>query len=158
MPGFPVAEEIVLDGKPVDREKLNKIVTLVMWDLSLAHANDHIAIHNKRPHGNPFRLRVPPPTRGEVEPDWHSKLVTRLDLLTFWFTDLLFYKPNNVTVLQEVKYPFKLSGEGSDKKEQYLRKENDNFLTALRECERQLEDRGIHLSSRLNQISTSLQY
>jgi hypothetical protein len=158
MPGFPIAEKIVVDGRPVDRDRLNRIVTLVMWDLSLAHANDHIAIHNKRPHGNPFRLRVAPPTRGDVPADWHSKLVSRLDLLTFWFTDLLFYKPNNVTELQNVKYPFKITGEGAERKQQYLEQENEKFIAALHACESRLQEKGIHLSSRLNQISTSLQY
>lgn len=158
MPGFPTSERVVVDGKPVCRECLYQIVTLVMWDLSVAHATDHIAIHNKQPHGNPFRLRVKPPKKNKIDANWHIKLVNRWDLLTFWFTDLLFYLPNNVTLLQEVIYPFKLEGEHKEEKEALLKTENQAFLKALRDCELQLIKDEIHLAAKLEEISTSLQY
>lgn len=152
---FPDSTEIVKDGKPVNRQKLYDIVTLVMWDLSLAHATDHIAIHNKQAHGNPFRVRVAPPTSEKPAAGWRDKLVTRLDLLTFWFTDLLFYKPNNVTELRKVIYPFKLK---DAEKQKQLEQENKLFLQALKDCEKKLQQEGIALAARLDQISASLQY
>lgn len=158
MPGFPTSEQLVKDGKPICRECLYQIVTLVMWDLSIAHATDHIAIHNKQPHGNPFRLRVKPPEKDKTDADWRKKLVTRLDLLTFWFTDLLFYLPNNVTSLQNVIYPFQLSGEHKEEKEALLKAENQNFLKALCSCEQQLINDKVKLAAKLDEISTSLQY
>lgn len=166
MPGFPKSENLI-DAKNGNRPKenahqlLNEIVTMIMWDLSIAHSTDHIAINNKRPDGNPFRLRVPIPTQ-KTKPDknWRSKLVTRLDLLTFWFTDLLFYQPHNVTSLQNVDYSFVLADGVRDKEEKqhYLKQETKNFRKALSECEQKLIDDGVDLPARLDQISTSLQY
>ncbi len=157
IPGFPHSEEIVNEGKPVNRDYLNKLVTLVMWDLSVAHATDHIEIHNKRPHGNPFRLRVPVPFSGHVAKGWRERLVTRWDLLTFWFTDLLFYLPNNVTSLKDVRYHFKLK-DGQAQQQQELNELNEKFLRDLQACEAQLKKDGIRLASQLDEISTSLQY
>ncbi len=168
MPGFPDREGLTSDRdggivKPTKegREKLNKVVTMILWDLSLAHATDHIAIHEKRPHGNPFRLRVPPPSK-DSQPDknWRKQLVSRLDLLTFWFTDLLFYLPSNVTVLEEVDYSFSLRDDIRDKatKERYLNQEAENFRNALQDCQQRLKDDGVELPAQLNQISASLQY
>ena len=156
MPGFPKREQLIdEDGKPIGRECLNRLVTLIMWDLSLAHATDHIEIWHKRPHGNPFRLRVPPPTRGPVTAGWRGKLVKRRDLLSFWFTELLFYRPNNVTRLDQVHYDFSRL---EPRTRQMLEKENKKFLQALRDCERQLHERKVRIPARLDQISASLQY
>lgn len=167
MPQFPKGEEFIdfENSKPLPngRNLLVKVVTMIMWDLSVAHATDHIAINNKRPHGNPFRLRVKPPGNpgeSEVASDWHSKLVNRKDLLTFWFTDLLFYKPANVTLLQEVIYPFEISDKDPRKKEKekQLKQYNQDFLKALRDCEENLKKQGVTLAAELKQISASLQY
>lgn len=155
LPGFPNSDEAIVEGKPVNRQRLYDIVTLVMWDLSLAHANDHIAIHNKQPEGNPFRVRVAPPTDGPIASDWRSKLVKRRDLLTYWFTDLLFYKPNNVTQLMDVDYHFT---DNDPDRQKRLRDNNQAFRKALQDCARSLPGKGIHEFSRLDQISTSLQY
>ena len=164
LPGSCEWEEIVTNGKPVPakadksggREKLEQMVTLIMWDLSVAHANDHIAIHKKRPAGNPFRIRVAPPSKQKpVDPAWREKMVWRRDLLTFWFTDLLFYKPNNVTALKDVIYPFNIKDK---QKEQELKRLNKEFLAALQQCEDDMIAKGITPSSRLDEISTSLQY
>ena len=162
MPGFPKSEDLIDSdngNKPKQgaREKLNKIITMIMWDLSIAHATDHIAIHNKRPEGNPFRLRVPAPKKGsQPEPDWRDKMVTRKDLITYWFTDLFFYKPHNVTVLKDVEYPFSVPK--NPEKDAFLRKENEKFRKALQDCEDKLKHDGVKIPARLDQISTSLQY
>ncbi len=155
MPGFPKREALIDNSKPKDRELLNQAVTMIMWDLSVAHATDHIAIHNKRPHGNPFRIRVPAPSRDKVTDNWRGKLVKRRDLLTFWFTDLLFYKPSNVTQLQNVLYYFRHKNPETEKA---LKTLNGEFLDYLKKCEQDLKARGITLPARLEQISTSLQY
>ena len=166
MPGFKQREEIVEDYKDEKdvprvrpaaggRDFLNKIVAVVIWDLSLAHATDHIAIHNKRPNGLPFRLRVKSPGSSSVPDNWFSSLVKRLDLLTYWFTDDLFYRPHNVTLLQDVIYPFKLNDKS---KEASLKQENRNFLKALKDCEQTLKQKNIRIAARLDQVSASLQY
>ncbi len=165
IPGFPRSEEVVVitkngakplvkDGEPVGRIKLIKTVSLIMWDLSVAHATDHIAINNKRPHGNPFRLRVAPPYQ-QPDKNWHDKLVQRKDLLTFWFTDLLFYRPNNVTELQNVTYPF---AQSDAQKTQHLKALNVRFKQALQDCDTLMQQQLEYLPCRLEQISTSLQY
>lgn len=166
MPCFPKSSDLIdteNENKPKAgaRDLLHKIITMIMWDLSLAHATDHIAIHEKQPHGNPFRLRVPPPAK-DSQPDknWQKRLVKRMDLLTFWFTDLLFYLPSNVTVLGEVDYSFSLRDNIKDKtiKERYLKQEAENFRNALQDCQQRLKDDGVELPAQLNQISASLQY
>ena len=170
MPGFETRKQFtgtedinVFKPKTEGREYLNKIVTMIMWDLSVAHATDHIAIHNKRPHGNPFRLRVPPPNiDSHPAKNWRDNLVTWKDLLTFWFTDLLFYLPANVTTLEKTIYPFSIPGKDLDPekktKEQVLIDENTEFLKALKECEQNLKKDKVDIPAELKQISASLQY
>jgi hypothetical protein len=155
IPGFPTSEMIVKEGRPIDRGYLYKLVALIMWGLSVAHANDHIAINHKRPHGNPFRLRVPPPTQQPAPAGWRKNLVWRRDLLTFWFTDLLFYIPNNVTRLKDVVYRFQHKDSQTEKELRHL---NVEFLQQLQQCEEQLERQGVDVIATLDQISASLQY
>lgn len=155
MPGFPTREDLIENSKPKDRPQLYKVVTMIMWDLSVAHATDHIAIHHKQAHGNPFRLRVAPPYNKAPKANWHENLVKRRDLLTFWFTDLLFYKPANVTCLQDVEYPFNVT---NNRTQHYLEQANVEFRAQLKQCEQSLKQQGTVIAADLSDISTSLQY
>lgn len=158
IPGFPDREELLLTQGRLDIELLTDVVAMIMWGLSVSHGVDHIAIHSKQSHGIAFRLRVAPPSKGKVPDDWYQKLVTRCDLLSAWFTDMLFYEPHNITLLQEVDYGY---GDQdwlceNDKRERLL-KAQAKFIKALHQCDKQLEEDQIRFA-RLDQIPNSIQY
>ncbi|WP_428354146.1 hypothetical protein [Methyloprofundus sp.] len=148
IPGFPNRKDLLVDQQKLDLELLSKVLTMILWDLSLAHGTDHICIHNKQSHGNPFRLRVPPPGKGKIAEGWYEQLVTRWDLLSAWFTDLLFYEPHNVTLLQDVDYEFS---------EPELKQAQQDFLQALHDLDKELKAMNTQVAS-LDQIPTSIQY
>lgn len=158
VPNFPIREQLLpypdeQGNIHPNRDLLIDVVTHVIWDLTIAHAADHIDFGAAGPLRNIFRLHVKPPVKGNtVDQDFEEKLVTPWDLFQSFLAHELFYKQHNTTSLLEVNYDF--SGLPNEIKLNQLR---DNFIRELKACDEKEHARDPNLP-RLAHVAASIQY
>ena len=155
VPGFPNGEEIQ------DKAVFVETITTIIWDLAISHSTDHDSIHQIPNDELVFRLRLPPPKEKTI-PRWELKqLCNWVDLFKANLTDILFYKPHNVTWLKDVNYDF--AGLGSNSYDEKLLMKLDGIAnefigTELPLTEATLKDRNIKIFTKLEDMAASLQY
>ncbi|MGH1471793.1 MAG: hypothetical protein ACRBCS_11400 [Cellvibrionaceae bacterium] len=158
VPGFPKREDFLTEDEDnhsisTNRDKLIDVVSLMLWNLTVAHSADHAGFARSGQRRNVFRIHVPPPLKGtEVKDNFYSKLVTRWDLFQSYLTHQLFYKPHNTVNLVDVQYDF--SGHPNDLRIQELR---NTLIRKLKECDESERTRDESLP-RLDEVSSSIQY
>lgn len=155
VPGFPNGEEIAV------KEVFVEAITTIIWDLAVSHSTDHDSIHQIPNSELVFRLRVPPPESNSI-PHWELKELNNwIDLFKANLTDILFYKPHNVTWLKDVNYDFQ--GIGSSRYDEKLLMKLDGigteFIhTELPLTEKRLKEAGVKIFTKLGDMAASLQY
>jgi hypothetical protein len=151
VPGFPNGEEIWKDGADGEQSgTLIDAVTTIIWDVSIAHATDHEALHSMPKEEVPFRVRVEPPTSSEMPAYDQKKLNKWWDIFQSWLTDRLFYMPHNQSLLKDVDYGFD---------DPALQQLNKQFCADLLATERTLREQGVvPIFAPLEHVATSIQY
>ncbi|MGI1679180.1 MAG: hypothetical protein K6L75_10640 [Cellvibrionaceae bacterium] len=158
VPGFPKREDFLSEDEDLDYVSTNRamlidVVSLMIWNLTVAHSADHAGFARSGQRRNVFRIHVPPPLKGtHVEDNFHKKLVTRWDLFQSYLTHQLFYKPHNTVNLVDVQYDF--CGHPNHLRIQELR---DILIRKLKECDVSERKRDETLP-RLDEVSSSIQY
>ena len=155
VPGFPNGEEIA------DKEVFVEAITTIIWDLAISHSTDHDSIHQIPKDELVFRLRLPPPEQKSI-PHWKlSQLNKWFDLFKAHLTDILFYKPHNVTWLKDVSYDFQALGDKRYDQKLLIQLDgiaNEFIHTELPLTETRLKERGIKIFTKLSDMAASLQY
>lgn len=156
VPGFPKRDDFLQehDDKVItNKSRLIDVVSLMLWNLTVAHSADHAGFARSGQKRNVFRIHVPPPLKGvNVDDDFYEKLVTRWDLFQSYLTHQLFYRPHNTVNLVDVEYDF--TDHPNQLKIQSLRDTLIHKLKACDEAER-LRDPSL---PKLNEVSSSIQY
>ena len=158
VPNFPVREDLLplasAQGEiHPDRDLLIDMVAYIIWDLTVAHAADHIGFGQAGPARNVFRIRVKPPLKDvPVAENFEKKLVKPWDLFQSFLAHELFYKQHNTVALPDIQYDFSgLPEEGR------LNQLVNEFLSALHRVDSEEHQRDSALP-RLNDVATSIQY
>lgn len=140
-----------------DKAPLIATVANIIWNVTIAHAADHVEFGNNGPARNVFRIRVKPPL-GDTPVDYNfrKKMVNRFDLFQSYLAHELFYKPLNTVNLEDVRYPFNEIGVDAET-QRILEMKHGAFLKALQECDTQQMERDPLLCA-LEDVSSSIQY
>ncbi|PIK16183.1 hypothetical protein [Halobacteriovorax sp. JY17] len=141
VPNFPDGKEIFEEGNLVDT------VSYFIWDVTIAHSLDHYNYGAMNIQKVPLRIRHTAPTKG-MSYFSRKKLVSAVDQTKYRMSQLLFFKPTNVTCLYNTNYNFK---------EEKLIRMNKDFLQNLHEAERSALVKGINYMP-LKDIARSIQY
>ncbi len=102
--GFPKAEALERDP-----DLLRQAVATFIHNVSIVHSADHIVYARESIRKVPLRLRVPPPTAAEsdrtaLQPLDRSQLVRRGDLFRHRMARKMYFQPNTVVRLTDVRY------------------------------------------------------
>lgn len=143
---FPKPKEMRKDHK---NELLTKLLTKIVWDLSVGHAGDHYDFGMMNFNQMPMRLRVPPPAERNIPDFDYAKLRTKDDVFRHRLEWKMFYIPTNVSLLHDTDYKFSTPE---------LQKANADFLEDLRNTERGLANKGIRNFFPLKEIARSIQF
>jgi len=158
VPNFPIREQLLPDPDNrgdvhPERDILINLIAYIIWDLTVAHAADHIGFGNAGPTRNVFRIHVKPPLQDVAVADGFEKdLVKPWDLFQSYLSHQLFYKQHNTSNLQEVVYDF--SGLTNEIQLQQLR---DRFIKNLQALDQEEHQRDPTLP-RLKDVAASIQY
>lgn len=158
VPEFPDREQLLPPPSPSgdvhpNRDKLIDLVAYIVWDLTVAHAADHIGFGASGPTKNVFRIHCKPPLKGvEVPKNFESTLVKSWDLFQSFLSHELFYKQHNTVSLVDVTYDF--SGLVNAEKLQQLAQQ---FLKDLHTVDAEESQRDPNLP-RLKDVASSIQY
>lgn len=143
---FPTEKEILEDK---NKTLLEKLLTTIIWDLTVGHAADHYDFAMMTMSHMPMRLRVPFPTDGQVPNYKRKDLRTFIDTYKHRLEWKMFYLPNNLSCLNNVDYKFKTKE---------LQKLNTDFLEDLKKTEKGLAEKNIPNYMPLKKIARSIQY
>jgi len=143
---FPTPIEMRKDD---NNELLIKLLTKILWDLSVGHAGDHYDFGMMNFNQMPMRLRVPPPAERNIPDFDYAKLRTKDDVFRHRLEWKMFYIPTNVSLLHDTDYKF-----GTPE----LQKANADFLEDLRNTELGLTNKGIRNFFPLKEIARSIQF
>lgn len=155
VPGFPNGEQIA------DKAVFVEAITTIIWDLAISHSTDHDSIHQIPNNELVFRLRLPPPEEKTIKPWELYELCNWIDLFKANLTDILFYKPHNVTWLKDVNYDFEALGTERYDKSLLIDLDgiaNKFIQSDLHRVEADLEKKGTKIFTKLKDMAASLQY
>lgn len=155
VPGFPNGEQIQ------NKEVFVEAIATIIWDLAISHSTDHDSIHQIPNNELVFRLRLPPPTKKTIDRWELYELCNWIDLFKSNLTDILFYKPHNVTWLKDVDYDFE--GMTNNRYNKSLLIELDGIAnkfikSELHRTEAELEKKEVKIFTKLKDMAASLQY
>jgi len=144
---FPYEDELFdhHKGEPI----LNRLLAMIIWDLTIGHAGDHYDFGMMDMDKMPMRMRIPPPARRNIPAFDHKKLRTFVDTYKHRMEWRMFYMPTNVSLLYNIDYGFTTPE---------LQKINREFLENLKATEQSLEGKGIRNFLPLKKIASSIQF
>lgn len=145
---FPTALELTNDYNS-DGALLCRLLTMIIWDLTIGHAGDHYDFGMMHMARMPMRLRIPPPASRDIPDFDRKKLRTFMDTFRHRLEWKMFYMPTNVSLLHNVDYGFK-SPE--------LQQLNRKFREDLVATEKRIIEKGIRNFMPLKKIARSIQY
>ncbi len=144
---FPYEHEIL--GQYGDENLLCKLLTMIIWDLTVGHAGDHYDFAMMYMARMPMRLRIPPPASRNI-PDFNrKKLRTFVDTYKHRLEWKMFYMPTNVSLLYNTDYGFT---------DPTLQQYNREFQEDLIATEKAIIQKGIRNFLPLKKIARSIQY
>jgi len=97
---FPKASAIVQGNT------LAETVTTIIWDIAVAHGTDHYNYTQMEMNKMPMRMRVAAPASPSVGPPDPRQFNTLMDIFKYQMAWKMFFKPTNVTLLQDTWYNF----------------------------------------------------
>ena len=147
MTHFPYEHEIL--GQVGKEELLSKLLTMIIWDLTVGHAGDHYDFGMMHMARMPMRLRIPPPASRDIPGFDCKKLRTFVDTYKHRLEWKMFYMPTNVSLLHNVDYGFT---------DPVLQQYNREFREDLIATEKGIIEKGIRNFLPLKKIARSIQY
>lgn len=144
---FPYEHEIL--DQYGDEELLCKLLTMIIWDLTVGHAGDHYDFAMMYMARMPMRLRIPPPASRDIPDFDRKKLRTFVDTYKHRLEWKMFYLPTNVSLLHNVDYGFT---------DPTLQQYNQEFREDLVATEKAIIEKGIRNFLPLKKIARSIQY
>lgn len=141
LPGFPSVDKIV------DPVILAKALTYMIHQVSIQHSSEHYDYATKSVNEVPMRLRVPPPNSKSVKAT-QNKLVKFVDTFKYHMCMQMFFKTFPITRMDEIDYGF----------EGQLKKDNQDFMLALKKTEEGLKKDGIKVYIPLCETAPSIQF
>lgn len=144
---FPNETELMHDLE--GESKLELLLTVIIWDLTVGHASDHYDFAMMRMSSMPMRLRIPPPSSRNIPAFDYKALRSFNDTYRHRLEWKMFYAPTNVSLLVDVDYGFS---------DPVLQKYNQEFIEDLKATEAGLSAKGIRNFLPLKNISSSIQY
>ena len=141
-PGFPRGEEIIKG------DNLEKCLTVFIHDVAIEHSTDH-EVYSQIPLDIlPCRVRIAPPNSKSISPIDYTKIRNRRDAFQHRLAWAMYFKPSNITLLKDTKYPFQSSE---------LKRLNQEFLRALQQTDHLMRQLAPNFP-RLNKLARSIQY
>ncbi len=141
-PGFPTGREIIKD------DNLEKCLTVFIYDVAIEHSADH-EVYSQIPLDiMPCRIRIAPPKSKSIPAFDYAKIRNRRDALQHRLAWAMFFKPSNITLLEDTKYPFQ-SPE--------LKQLNTEFLQELKKTDKRMRQVAPNFP-RLHKLARSIQY
>ena len=141
-PGFPTGEEITKN------DNLEKCLTVFIYDVAVEHSADH-EVYSQIPLDiMPCRIRIAPPNSKSIPPFDYAKIRNKRDALQHRLAWAMFFKPSNITLLKDTKYPFQSSE---------LKQLNTEFLKELKKTDKRMRQIAPNFP-RLNKLARSIQY
>ena len=141
-PGFPSGEEIIKE------DNLEKCLTVFIYDVAVEHSADH-EVYSQIPLDIlPCRVRIAPPNSKTIPRFDYSKIRNRLDALQHRLAWAMYFKPSNITLLKDTKYPFQ---------SQELKQLNREFLEELKKTDKRMRQVAPNFP-RLHKLARSIQY
>ncbi|MBK8965365.1 MAG: hypothetical protein R3D58_18745 [Saprospiraceae bacterium] len=144
---FPTEHEIL--SQYGDESLLCKLLTMIIWDLTVGHAGDHYDFAMMYMARMPMRMRIPPPASRSIPDFDRKKLRTFKDTYKHRLEWKMFYMPTNVSLLHNVDYGFQTPE---------LQQINREFRQDLIETEKGIIEKGIRNFLPLKKIARSIQY
>jgi hypothetical protein len=141
-PGFPGGEEII------QGDNLEKCLTVFIYDVAVEHSADH-EVYSRIPLDIlPCRIRIAPPESSTIPAFDYSKIRNRWDAFQHRLGWAMYFKPSNITLLKDTKYPFQLPE---------LKQLNAEFLRALKQTDKRMREVAPNFP-RLYKLARSIQY
>lgn len=134
-------------GAIIQGNTLAETVTTMIWDIAVAHGTDHYNYTQMDMNQMPMRMRVPPPTSPNASPPDPRDFSSFMDIFKYRMAWNMFFKPTNVTLLQDTWYNFGDPG---------LDNLNRKFLQDLRTLDQSLPPNQRYCP--LDQMARGVQY
>ncbi|NME69826.1 hypothetical protein [Flammeovirga aprica] len=150
LPTFTPSDEILL------KDNLIEELTMIIWDVSVAHSADHYSFAQVPSYLVPLRVRVNPEDAEKGNIDWENGMNIK-DMFRYRMEREMFFKPTNVSNLFNTEYNFDLVNY-SDGTKKYLKDLNAIFLRELEEVEERLKQKNIPIFIPLKEMARSIQY
>ncbi|WP_044203643.1 hypothetical protein [Flammeovirga sp. OC4] len=150
LPTFTSSDEILL------KDNLIQEITMIIWDVSVAHSADHHSFAQVPSYLVPLRVRVNPKEVHNNEIDWENGMTIK-DMFRYRMEREMFFKPTNVSTLYNTKYNFEKTNY-SESTKKYLKDLNDIFIRELSEVETRLKHKNVPVFIPLKEIARSIQY
>ncbi|MBB6460351.1 hypothetical protein [Flammeovirga kamogawensis] len=140
-----------------DKKTLVKEITMIIWDVSIAHSADHHSFAEIPSYLIPLRVRINPKDIDcSQEIDWKNGMNIK-DMFRYRMEREMFFKPTNVSNLFNTYYHFEKVNY-SEKTKAYLKNLNAIFLKDLEKTEQRIKSKNIPVFIPLKKIARSIQY